>query len=102
MPLARVLIVDELENVDDKNILVSSRAEDHRLFVSVRDSGRGIPEENRGKLFTPFFTTIHQGKGAGPALCITRKIIRAHGGDITVTSPCEEWSTEFSIQLPPS
>ncbi|MEE2659771.1 MAG: ATP-binding protein [Candidatus Latescibacterota bacterium] len=65
--------------------------------VSVSDTGSGIDEEIRDKLFTPFFTTKEDGTGLG--LVTSRKIVEAHGGQITVDSTPGE-GTCFTISLP--
>jgi two-component system sensor histidine kinase HydH len=61
------------------------------------DTGPGIPEELREKIFEPFYTTKEGGTGLG--LVITRKIIEAHGGSITVESAPGE-GVAFRIRLP--
>jgi signal transduction histidine kinase len=61
------------------------------------DTGPGIPEEAADKIFEPFFTTKEGGTGLG--LIITRKIIEAHGGRITVVSPPGRGAA-FRIRLP--
>ncbi|MGE0824623.1 MAG: PAS domain-containing sensor histidine kinase [Candidatus Binatia bacterium] len=55
-----------------------------RLVIEVSDSGPGIPQEHRRRIFESFFTTREDGIGLG--LAIVHQIIRAHGGDITVDS----------------
>ena len=74
------------------------------IKISVVDRGCGIPKENLKNIFDPFFTTKANGTGLG--LAVTRAIVRAHNGDIIVTSqinvgttfevylPASEWSTE--------
>ncbi|HLF93081.1 MAG TPA: ATP-binding protein [Planctomycetota bacterium] len=52
--------------------------------VEFEDDGCGVPEENLGRVFDPFFTTKPQGVGMG--LAIARKIVHAHGGEITLES----------------
>ncbi len=66
-------------------------------LVAVRDSGAGIAEEVRHKLFTPFFTTKEDGTGLG--LVTSRKIVEAHGGRLTVDSVPGEGAC-FTIALP--
>jgi two-component system sporulation sensor kinase A len=63
----------------------------------VRDSGCGIPAENLVRLSEPFFTTKLGGVGLG--LCISRKIIQAHGGTLNITSRMNEGAT-VEIVLP--
>ncbi|MEW5802214.1 MAG: PAS domain S-box protein [bacterium] len=65
--------------------------------VSVHDEGVGIPEENIGKIFDPYFTTRDQGSGLGLATVFS--IIRRHEGYITVDSEVEAGTT-FSFYLP--
>jgi len=65
--------------------------------VSMRDTGIGIPEENREKLFTPLFSTKPNGIGLG--LYITKKLVEAHGGTIMVESKKTEGTT-FTVMLP--
>jgi signal transduction histidine kinase len=57
---------------------------DGRYELVIGDTGAGIPETNRGKVFEPYFTTKTSGLGLG--LVLTRKIVEAHGGEIVVDS----------------
>lgn len=68
------------------------------VFIQIKDSGYGVPEEQLGKLFDPFFTTKGAG-GTGLGLSVSYGIIQAHGGTITVQSRVGTGTT-FSIQLP--
>lgn len=65
--------------------------------IEVSDNGPGIPVGVRGRLFDPFFTTKKEGTGLG--LSISQKIVRDHGGLITVSST-EGKGTTFQISLP--
>lgn len=67
------------------------------VTISVTDSGEGIDEESRDKIFVPNFSTKSSGTGLG--LAIAKKIITEHGGQITFQSTINEGST-FSIILP--
>ena len=53
-------------------------------IVTVADTGSGIPENLRSRLFRPFFTTKTRGTGLGLPIC--QKIMEAHGGSITISS----------------
>jgi two-component system sensor histidine kinase HydH len=67
------------------------------LTVTVRDSGSGIPEHVRERIFTPFFTTKDQGTGLG--LAIAHKIVEGHHGVIEVdTAPGT--GAAFTIRIP--
>jgi signal transduction histidine kinase len=65
--------------------------------IEVSDNGPGIPASVRGRLFDPFFTTKKEGTGLG--LSISQKIVRDHGGTITVSS-VEGKGTTFQVNLP--
>lgn len=64
--------------------------------IVVEDSGGGIPEEDLGKVFTPFFTTKHHGTGLG--LPIVSRIVQNHGGSLRVANG--ERGAVFTVLLP--
>lgn len=70
-----------------------------QVMISIADTGCGIPEENRGKLFTPFFTTKTRGKGTGLGLAIAYGIVKMHRGSIDVKSEVGKGTT-FTVALP--
>jgi len=82
-------------------ITLETRRMDHQqsVEIAVRDTGGGIPEENLGKLFNPFFTTKPLGKGTGLGLSIVYGIIKMHRGQISVKSQLGTGTT-FTITLP--
>ena len=65
--------------------------------IVVSDTGIGISEENMSKLFQPLFTTKAKGTGLGLAVC--KRIVEAHGGEISFESK-EGVGTSFSIKFP--
>ena len=67
------------------------------VWVSVSDTGGGIPQEQLNRIFEPFFTTKKKGTGLG--LMIVQRIVRAHGGRIELESQVGRGTT-FRIQLP--
>ena len=69
------------------------------LRITVRDTGTGMSKRVLDNLFTPFFTTKKQGEGTGLGLSFSRRIIRNHGGTITVASKPGEGSS-FQVYLP--
>jgi len=69
------------------------------VIVSVRDTGKGIPEENLDRIFEPFFTTREHGEGTGLGLSIAHGIVQSHNGYITVKSVLGR-GTSFSVFLP--
>lgn len=90
---------ESLEDSKTKRIDVKIFDDNEYITIQISDTGCGIPKENLGKLFTPFFTTKKIGKGTGLGLAITYGIIKMHKGDIKVTSEENKGST-FSIKLP--
>jgi two-component system sensor histidine kinase ResE len=70
--------------------------------VAVRDTGRGIPEEELSRVFERFYQVDKsrtRQTGAGLGLSIALEIVRAHGGDITVQSEVGRGTT-FTVTLP--
>jgi signal transduction histidine kinase len=67
-------------------IKVSAGRLSDEVFVTVHDQGRGIPESQRDRLFTPFFTTDPEGRKVGLGLVICHHLLQAHGGAIDVDS----------------
>ncbi len=65
--------------------------------ITVEDTGVGISEENKAKLFTPLFTTKSKGQGFG--LAVSKRIIEAQGGTINFESQVGK-GTKFIIRLP--
>ncbi len=65
--------------------------------VIVSDNGPGISEEDREKLFLPYFST--KGRGSGLGLAIVRRIVIEHGGSIEVTDNVPS-GTQFTVELP--
>ncbi|MBL8968696.1 MAG: HAMP domain-containing protein [Spirochaetaceae bacterium] len=79
-------------------ISVSAAREGDRVLVAVADTGKGIPEEHRGRIFEPFFTTKPRGAGRGLGLCVAKRIVESNGGDIRFrTGP---GGTVFEVSLP--
>jgi signal transduction histidine kinase len=66
--------------------------------ISIKDTGRGIPENLKKKIFEPFYTTKEVGKGTGLGLSISHGIIEKLNGRIEVSSKVGE-GTEFAIIL---
>ena len=67
-------------------------------LVEIVDDGPGIPTEVQSRIFEPFFTTKGVGEGTGLGLDVSKRIVAAHGGDITFTSRPGE--TRFLVRLP--
>lgn len=68
------------------------------LQIVVMDSGPGLTDAVREKLFTPFFTTKPVGKGTGIGLSVSRSLIESHGGTLELDAAHK--NTRFVILLP--
>jgi two-component system sensor kinase FixL len=67
------------------------------IAVSVSDSGPGIPQGTAKRIFDPFYTTKRAGLGVG--LSISRAIIEAHGGRLSLL-PNQDGGSVFQFTLP--
>jgi signal transduction histidine kinase len=65
--------------------------------VSFQDTGRGMPEDIKAKIFNPLFTT--RDKGVGLGLAVAKMLIESHHGDIKVSSKVGEGTT-FTVEIP--
>lgn len=79
-------------------VKISTGVKNNTISISIRDNGIGIPEENKDKIFNPFFTTKPTGDGTGLGLSLSYDIIKAHEGDIIFSSTPDQGS-EFVIIL---
>ncbi|MDE2428117.1 MAG: ATPase [Burkholderiales bacterium] len=79
-------------------IRTGMQGDDH-VWVSIGDTGEGIPPENLSRIFDAFFTTKPVGKGTGLGLSLSYGIIKRHHGRIDVSSQMGSGTT-FTITLP--
>ena len=84
---------------DNPTIWVSTKAEEDKMKIRVKDNGPGIPPSIIDKIFQPFFTTKPTGQGTGLGLSLSYDIVKAHGGELRVETKEGEGS-EFIIELP--
>ena len=70
---------------------------ENKAVITVSDTGKGIPEEIKPKLFTPLVTTKAKGQGLG--LAVVKRLVEALGGSITFESQVGKGTT-FTINLP--
>jgi len=80
-------------------LTVRTTREDNKVLIHIQDTGAGIPEEIRDKIFEAFFTTKQKVKGVGLGLSVCYGIIKDHGGEIKVESEVDK-GTSFKIHLP--
>ena len=98
------LILNSIDAIREKNtenpvIKISTEylKNKDKIRLIVEDNGIGIKEENKGKIFKPFFTTKPKGTGLG--LPMVYKIIFLHGGTVNVESVYGKY-TKFIIEIP--
>lgn len=72
---------------------------EERVFVEIKDTGKGIPDDVIGNVFKPFFSTKEKGTGLG--LAISQEIINNHSGTIFLDSKLGQGTT-VTISLPSS
>jgi len=80
-------------------LTVRTARENNSVLIYIQDTGTGIPEEIRNKIFEAFFTTKQKVKGVGLGLSVCYGIIKDHGGEIKVESE-EQKGTTFTVSLP--
>ncbi len=92
--------IDAVKGREGARVTVRTRTspESGTVAIAVDDTGPGIPPDSLGRLFEPFFSTKGS-KGTGLGLAVARKIVREHGGEITVDSD-PAIGTVFEIKLP--
>jgi two-component system NtrC family sensor kinase len=79
-------------------VTVRHLPESDRVVVQVSDSGPGIPESIRSRIFDPYFTTKPMGVGTGVGLSVCLSIVEAHAGSLRVDCPASGGTT-FSVEL---
>jgi len=81
-------------------ITITTRPFESHVEVAISDTGTGIPEEIREKIFDLFFTTKEVGRGTGQGLALARQIVVGkHGGELRCASEVGKGTT-FTIQIP--
>ena len=84
-------------------VSVQSKAEQGQIIITILDSGCGIPAEDQGQVFEPFFSVdksrSRQMGGCGLGLALTKAIIELHGGQIGIVSSSPKGTT-IRIMLP--
>lgn len=92
------LVLNALDAMPDGGDLVVTSYEGQGAFeLEIADSGTGVSEQHRRRLFEPFFST--KGTGTGLGLAIVEHIVQAHGGTISVTN-CPEGGAAFTLRFP--
>jgi two-component system sensor kinase FixL len=93
------LVKNSIEAMDNGgNLSIRTRLSGDQVEITVADDGSGISEQDREKIFSPFFTTKRYGTGLG--LCISKRIIEEHGGSSLSVESEEGKGTTFKMSLP--
>ncbi len=90
---------DEDPSFTDKVIGIRSFSENGRVLVTVSDTGNGIPDSVRDRIFEAFFTTKEMGEGMGMGLSIIYGIVKDYDGNIDVDSTVNKGTT-FTLTFP--
>jgi len=97
------LLTNALKFTERGSVSVDWEADDHRVSINVRDTGRGTPQDRVAQIFEPFVqggrdpNEARQGVGLG--LAISRQLARLMGGDLT-TESVEGKGSVFTLELP--
>ena len=78
-------------------MVLKTYTKDERVIIEIGDTGTGIPDEIKDKIFEPYFTTKDFGSGLG--LTLDFKIIKEHLGEISLSSK-EDLGTNFVLSFP--
>jgi signal transduction histidine kinase len=80
-------------------ITVRTSSDSDHIYVTISDTGSGIPEDKLNRIFEPFYTSKEVGKGTGLGLSIAYDIVKKHNGEIQVKSEVG-MGTTFTLVLP--
>lgn len=94
------LLVNAAQAIESKGVItIRTGRDDTRVWITIADTGSGIPESIISKIFDPFFTTKNVGDGTGLGLHMVQSIIDSHSGTIDVLSALGSGTT-FRLTLP--
>jgi two-component system sensor histidine kinase PilS (NtrC family) len=93
------LITNSLQAFSNKGKIEINfyKKDSNEIVIQFKDNGRGMSQEEKERIFEPFFSRFEKGKGLGMA--IVHRIVEGYGGKIEVSSKKGE-GTEFKITLP--
>ncbi len=89
--------MEAMAEVSDRRLTIRTARADDAALVAVQDSGPGLADDVRKKLFQPFVTTKEKGMGIGLSVC--RAIVDAHGGTIEASRNADGGTT-FTFTVP--
>jgi signal transduction histidine kinase len=92
------LLINGVEAMDKPGkLIVETENSNSHVLIKVSDTGSGLSEEDKEKIFRPFYSTKENGTGLG--LPISRRIVEIHGGQILVSSEKDKGAT-FTVVIP--
>ena len=95
--------IDAVKDLSEKWVKISAYENDSEIKIRVQDSGQGIPDDLKQKLFDPFYTSKPVGQGTGLGLSISKGIIENHNGTLELdeTDPhtCFEIRFKKTVQV---
>jgi len=97
-----IMIINASQAIDGEgkiSLAASTDKTKNQAVIKITDTGTGIPDEIKDRLFDPFYTTKDEGQGTGLGLSIAYGIIQKHDGEITVKSVAGQGAT-FYVHLP--
>ena len=83
--------------MERRELTITTSRAGERVAIHVADTGSGLPDQVRTRLFQPFVTSKPDGMGVGLSVC--RAIVDAHGGELYAEDR-EDGGTIFSLTLP--
>jgi signal transduction histidine kinase len=89
---------DAVATATDRWVQIDVHTEGDRLELAVTDSGPGVPADARARIFEPFFTTKSPDRGTGLGLSLSRNLVEAHRGTLTLDPDSPH--TRFVIRVP--
>ncbi len=94
------LLINAVQAIEEKGkVKIKTWEKGGSIWVTVSDTGCGIPRDNQSKIFEPFFTTKEVGKGTGLGLSISYEIMQRHKGELSFESKEGKGAT-FTIRIP--
>ena len=100
----RQVFINILDNAikytdDGGTIKISTAVRNNKVYVRIRDNGKGIPADEIDKIKEKFYKASNSVKGSGIGLAVVDEIVSAHGGEFNIDSKLGEY-TEAEIVLP--
>ena len=94
------ILTNSIQAIENKgDIYINTISSKMGIKICIKDTGKGMTNEVRKRIFEPFYTTKDVGLGIGLGLSITYGIIEQHNGNLDVLSELSK-GTEFIISLP--